>query len=71
VLPACAGSPIRCLDGGGYPLFVLPPLWAGHAHQAQHLFDLGARVGNDYPNAPLRPEAAVDWQALLARSAWN
>jgi hypothetical protein len=71
VLPACAGSPIACSDGGGYPLFVLPPLWAGHAHEGQHLFDLGARVGNDYPLAPLRPEAAVNWQALLARSAWN
>jgi hypothetical protein len=71
VLPACAASSIACSDGGGYPLFVLPPLWAGHGHQGQHLIDLGARVGNDFPLAPLRPEAAINWQALLARSAWN
>jgi hypothetical protein len=71
VLPTCPGSPIACSYGGGYPLFVLPPLWAGHAHQGQHLFDLGARVGNDNPESPLRPQAAINWQALLARSAWN
>jgi hypothetical protein len=71
VLPSCAGSPISCFYGGGYPLFVLPPLWAGHGHQGRHLFALGARVGNDYPNSPLRPEAAINWQALLAKSAWN
>jgi len=71
VLPACPGSPISCFYGGGYPLFVLPPLWAGHGHQGQHLFDIGARVGNDQPGAPLRPQATINWQALLARSAWN
>ncbi|HEV3458613.1 MAG TPA: hypothetical protein VHG32_18805 [Thermoanaerobaculia bacterium] len=71
VLPACAADTISCSYGGGYPLFVLPPLWAGHAHQGQHLFDVGARVGNDQPGAPLRPRATVNWQALLANSAWN
>lgn len=71
VLPSCTNSPIQCDDGGGYPLFVLPPLWAGHGHQGQHFFDLGARVGNDSPQRPLRPTATIDWQALLANSAWN
>jgi hypothetical protein len=72
VLPSCPGSPISCVYGGGYPLFVLPPLWAGHSHQGQHvLFDVGVRVGNDYPLAPLVPQAAINWQVLLARSAWN
>ncbi|HXO25885.1 MAG TPA: hypothetical protein VOA80_00945 [Thermoanaerobaculia bacterium] len=71
VLPACAAGTLPCSYGGGYPLFVLPPLWAGHGHQGQHLFEVGARVGNDEPGAPLRPQAAINWQLLLANSAWN
>ena len=71
VLAACPGSPLPCFYGGGYPLFVLPPLWPGHGHQGQHIFDLGARVGNDFPGAPLRASATVNWPVLLAHSAWN
>jgi hypothetical protein len=71
VLPSCPGSALTCDYGGGYPLFVLPPLFAGHAHQGPRVVNSAPRVGNDNLQAPLRPSAAVDWSALLSGSAWN
>jgi hypothetical protein len=53
-------------------MFILPPLWAGHGHQGQHLFDIGALVWDDFPGSPNNSlSATVNWQALLANSAWN
>jgi len=75
VLPPCPNGPAPgCSDqqGDGTPLFILPPLFAGHAHQGQQVFNLGALVRYDTPGSPNNiPSATVNWSALLANSAWN
>lgn len=75
VLPACpSGSAPGCSDprGNGTPMFILPPLFAGHGHQGQQSFDLGALLFDDFPGSPNNIlSATVNWAVLLANSAWN
>lgn len=75
VLPPCPNGPgPGCSDqrGDGTPLFILPPLWPGHSHQGQHVFDLGALLRYDSAGSPNNiPSATVNWGVLLANSAWN
>ena len=75
VLPPCSNGPAPgCSDeqGDGTPLFILPPLWPGHGHQGQHVFDLGALLRYDSPGSPDNIlSATVNWGVLLANSAWN
>lgn len=75
VLPPCPNGPAPgCSDvtGDGAPFFVLPPLWPGHAHQGQHVFDLGAFLRYDSAGSPNNvPSATVNWGVLLTNTAWN
>jgi hypothetical protein len=75
VLPPCPNGPAPgCSDrqGDGTPMFILPPLWPGHGHQGQHVFDLGALLRYDSPGSPKNiPSATVNWSVLLMNSAWN
>lgn len=75
VLPPCPNGPAPgCSDpkGNGTPMFILPPLFAGHGHQGQHLFELGALLFDDFPGSPNNVlSATVNWGVLLANSAWN
>ncbi len=75
VLPPCPNGPAPgCSDpkGNGTPMFILPPLFAGHGHQGQQSFALGALLFDDFPGSPNNVlSATVNWSALLANSAWN
>lgn len=75
VLPPCPNGPAPgCSDrqGNGTPMFILPPLWAGHARQGQHSFKIGTLVWDDFPGSSNNIlSATINWQALLANSAWN
>jgi hypothetical protein len=75
VLPPCPSGPAPgCSDpgGNGTPMFVLPPLFAGHGQQGKASFNLGALLFDDAPGSPNNVlSASVNWDALLGRSAWN
>jgi hypothetical protein len=68
------GAAPGCSDqqGNGTPMFILPPLFAGHGHQGQQFFNLGVLVWDNGPGSPNNIlSATVNWSVLLANSAWN
>jgi hypothetical protein len=76
VLPACPSSVLApgCSDPNGNrtPMFILPPLWPGHGHQGPRQFSLGTLVWDDGPGSTNNVlSAPINWQTLLAGSAWQ
>jgi hypothetical protein len=75
VLPACPAGPAPgCSDAtaGGVVVYFLPPLFAGHEKQGQEVIAAAPHLDIESPGDPHNIlSATVDWQALLANSAWN
>jgi hypothetical protein len=76
VLPPCPSALLApgCSNPGGNqtPMFILPPLWPGNGHQGPEIFALGAVVWDDGPGSSNNVlSASINWQLLLAGSAWQ
>jgi hypothetical protein len=76
VLPPCPSTALApgCSNPNGNrtPMFILPPLWPGHGHQGPRQFSLGTLVWDDAPGSTNNMlSAPINWQTLLASSAWQ
>ncbi len=76
VLPPCPSTALApgCSNPNGNqtPMFILPPLWPGHGHQGPRQFRLGTLVWDDAPGSTNNIlSAPINWQTLLAGSAWQ
>lgn len=76
VLPPCPSTALApgCSNPNGNqtPMFILPPLWPGHGHQGPQQFALGTLVWDDAPGSTNNIlSASINWQSLLATSAWQ
>lgn len=74
VLPLC--QPAQTTECSSYTvtdvaLYLLPPVWSGHQQQGPAVFARSPHLDVEGVGASNVLTAPVDWQALLAATAWN